>query len=123
VFAGILAGNTMSANRAEWSGYSLAAQSQAVQRMELVRSASWDTSAVPVVDQTPALIGTNTGVLDLPINSTNAVLVTNITTITNLTLATNPIVVVKMIRVDSIWNWRQKRLFTNTLVTYRAPDQ
>ena len=123
VFAGILAGNTMSANRAEWSGYSLAAQSHAAQRIELARAATWDTSSVPPIDQTPALVGTNTGILDMPINSTNAVLVTNITTITNLTIGTNPVILVKMIRVDTIWNWRQTRIFTNTLVTYRAPDQ
>jgi hypothetical protein len=28
-----------------------------------------------------------------------------------------------MIRVDCTWNFMGKRTFTNTVVTYRAPDQ
>src|SRR4051812_14199141 len=71
VFAGILLGNTQSTNRAEWSGYSLAAQAQAVQRVELSRAASWDTQALPPIDQIPSIAGTNVAVLDIPISGTN----------------------------------------------------
>jgi type II secretory pathway pseudopilin PulG len=123
VFAGILTGNTMSSNRAEWSGYSLAAQAQAVQQLELARAATWDTSSSPIIDQTTTLAGTNVNILDIPIASTNYVYVTNITTMSNLTICTNPIITIKMFQVNTVWNWRGRRLFTNSLVTYRAPDQ
>jgi hypothetical protein len=123
VFAGILLGNTQSTNRAEWSGYSLAAQAQALQRIELARAASWDTQALIPTDQISSVAGTNVGVMDIPISGTNLMLVTNITTVTPLQISSNPAVFVKVVSVSTIWNWRNSRLFTNTLVTYRAPDQ
>ena len=123
VFAGILTGNTQSSIRAEWSGYNMAAQALAVQQLEEFHAAAWDTQASPVVDWTTNFPASLTNTLDLPISGTNAVWVTNFVTITNLTIASNPPVNIKMLRVDTVWNWRNTRLFTNTLVTYRAPDQ
>ena len=122
VFAGILAGNTQSSARAEWSGYSLAAQAQAVQQLEEFHAATWDTQAQPPVDLTTNFPAMTTNVLDIPISSTNAVWVTNYITVTPLTVSTNPTVTIKMIRIDTVWLWRTK-LFTNTMVDYRAPDQ
>jgi prepilin-type N-terminal cleavage/methylation domain-containing protein len=123
VFAGILTGNNATSNRAEWSGYSLAAQAQAVQQLEQFHAATWDTQAQPPVDWTTNFPASNTNVLDLPIASTNAIWVTNYVAISNLTISSNPPVYLKMMRVDTVWLWRSKTLFTNTLVTYRAPDQ
>jgi prepilin-type N-terminal cleavage/methylation domain-containing protein len=123
VFAGILTGNTQSSARAEWSGYSLAAQALAVQQVEEFRASYWDTQAQPPVDQTTNFPASTTNVLDLPIAGTNAVWVTNYTTVSQITLSTNPIVCIKMMTVNTVWLWRGKTLFTNTMVAYRAPDQ
>jgi len=42
VFGGIIVAYTQATRRAEWSGYSLAAQALAVQQLEQARSAMWD---------------------------------------------------------------------------------
>jgi type II secretory pathway pseudopilin PulG len=117
--AGVIYGHIQSQERADWSGSSLAAQALAVQRLEQTRAARWDTEAG--VDQLvaanfPAQVLT----LDLPMSGTNMVYATNFTTITDL--STNA-PMLKMIRVDCVWRWnRTNRLLTNTVVTYRAPD-
>jgi prepilin-type N-terminal cleavage/methylation domain-containing protein len=114
-------GYVIASRRAEWSAYSLAANSLAIQRLEQARAAKWDPLGFPPVDE---LVSTNfpvvsTNVLDIPISKTNIVYATNITTIT--VLSTNP--PLKMIRVDCIWPFLNRGSFTNTVVTYRAPDQ
>src|SRR6185503_11542694 len=48
---GTINGYILSTNRAEWSAQSLAAHSMALQRLEQVRAAKWDTAAYPSVDQ------------------------------------------------------------------------
>jgi len=116
---GVIYGYTQSASRAEWSGLSYAAQALAIQRMEQVRSAKWDTEAG--VDE---LVSTNFPVqitiLDLPVAGTNVVYATNFTTITTLSAVAPRL---KMIQVACVWRFAQTgRRFTNTLVTYRAPD-
>jgi hypothetical protein len=117
---GIIYGYVMSAQNAEWAAYHLAAHSLAVQRLEQARAAKWDLSATPIVD---ALVTTNfpvvVEVLDIPITKTNVVFATNVTTIT--TLSTQP--PVKMIQVDCSWQFTNRRVFTNTVVTYRTKDQ
>jgi len=111
---------TLSAKRAEWSAYSLAAHSLAVQRLEQVRACKWDPTATPAVDQ---LVATNfqaqINMLDIPFKGTNIVYATNFTTIT--TLSTNPHL--KMIQVDCRWPFMGRGIFTNTVVTYRTSDQ
>lgn len=120
VFAGGVLGYVQSAQQAEWSAYSLAANSLAQQRLEQTRAAKWDTQASPPIDN---LVATNfpsrVDVLDVPIAGTNIVYATNITTISNL--SANP--PVKMVRVDCIWRFWNRGVYTNTVVTYRAPDQ
>ena len=122
-FGGILVSYMQSASRAEWAGYSLAAQAQAVQVMEQYRAASWDVLAIPEVDQTTNVPTVAAYTLDIPISGTNAVWMTNYSSVTTITLSTNtPPTKVKMIRVDAVWPWKGA-FFTNTLITYRAPDQ
>lgn len=121
---GMIYGYILSGKRSEWSGYSLAAQALAVQRVEQIRAAKWDTQAYPAVDQ---LNYTNfptvtTGVMDLPVSGTNLVTVTNYTTISTVQISASPLITVKMIRVDTVWPFNGER-FSNTVVTYRAPDQ
>jgi len=119
-FGAIITGYVMSARRAEWSAYSLAANSLAMQRLEQCRAAKWDLLTTPVTDE---LVASNftaqASILDVPISGENIVYATNITTIS--TLSANP--PLKMIRVDCVWPFKAQGIFTNTLITYRAPDQ
>jgi prepilin-type N-terminal cleavage/methylation domain-containing protein len=120
MIGGIIFGYVQSTNRAEWSAYSLAAQSLAMQRLEQARAAGWDELAFPKVDE---LVAANFGpkweVLDIPRAGTNVVRATNYTTITQISV-TPPL---RMVRVDCVWPFFRRGLFTNTVVTYRSPAQ
>jgi hypothetical protein len=121
MISGMIMGYMQAAVRAEWSAYSLAAQSLAVMRLEQSRAAKWDRLAYPFpVDQ---LVSSNlppqVEVLDIPLTGTNIAFATNITTVT--TISTSP--PLKMIQVDCIWAFGDRGIYTNTVVTYRAADQ
>jgi type II secretory pathway pseudopilin PulG len=119
-FGAIVMGYVMSARRAEWSAYSLAANSLAMQRLEQCRAAKWDLLTTPITDE---LVASNfvaqASILDVPISGENITSATNFTTIT--LISANP--PLKMVRVDCVWPFKGRGLFTNTLITYRAPDQ
>jgi Tfp pilus assembly protein PilV len=126
--------------RAQWSGYSLAAQSLATEQVEQARSASWDPSvgvnqmtqfnnlsAWSYNSSSKAWSGYTTGILDVPYASTNFVIATNFVTIQAIYLnnQTNPPVQVQMVTVQTVWPffYRSKNLFfTNTAATWLAPD-
>lgn len=117
--AGIIYGYTQSSQRAEWSGYSLAAHAAATQRLEQTRACRWDTETG--VDQ---LVAANfpqqVVLLDIPVVGTNAFYGTNVTTISTIS-ATAP--QLRMIRVECRWRFPTTgRVFTNVVVTYRSPD-
>ncbi len=115
---GVIYGYVMSAQTAEWSAHNLAANSLAMQRLEQARAAKWDRQSTPPVDELtnfPIVVE----VLDIPISGTNFVYATNVTTITMV--STNP--PLKMIRVDCSVRYNSGHVFTNTMITYRAPDQ
>ncbi|HWW02097.1 MAG TPA: prepilin-type N-terminal cleavage/methylation domain-containing protein [Candidatus Acidoferrum sp.] len=118
--AAIVSGYVFSTGFAEESALSLAASAKAMERIEEARSATWDTSSWPPVDQ---LVATNfpdkTVTLDLSGSGTGATYATNITQISQI--STNP--PLKRIRVDCVWCFRGSRLLTNTIETCRAPDQ
>jgi Tfp pilus assembly protein PilV len=121
---GIVYGYTLACRQAEWTSYSLSAQSLAIQQMEQTRAASWDPyRSVPIDELVPGNFPIYFTNLDIPQVGTNNAYCTNIITIT--TNSAKPYV--KIIKVDSIWSfrWSYKRtsLFTNTIMTYRAPDQ
>lgn len=118
--AGTINGYILAANRAEWSAYSLAAHSLAVQRLEQVRAATWNlTGEFPVDQLSDANFPSMKTVLDLPQSGSNSVVVVLNTSIS--TVSTNP--AVKAVRVDCIWPFRERGIFTNTIVTYRSPEQ
>ena len=129
-FAAILAAYNQAAYRAEWSGYSLAAQGLAVQQIEQAKCAKWDVLDTPPADEinnirTNAALNVTVTNLDLPITGTNYVLATNYTTITSVTNPTIPSITVYLVRVDTVWpfTWRNRtRYFTNTIADYFAPD-
>lgn len=116
---GTIAGYVQSARSTDWQAHSLAAQSLAMQRVEQCRAAKWDTRSFPPVDQ---LIASNfpvtTAPLDIPVSGTNATYATLYTTLTSL--STDP--PLRMVQSDCVWMFGGKR-FTNTAITYRAPDQ
>lgn len=115
---GIIYGYIVSAKRAEWSGYSLAAHAAAMQVLERARAAKWDPSRDPVMDTlTMANFPQEQVLMDIPVSGTNAVYGTVKTTIT--TISTSP--AIKMIRVDCTWPFMNGRTYTNTVVTYRSP--
>jgi prepilin-type N-terminal cleavage/methylation domain-containing protein len=139
VFGGITLAYIQAARRAEWSGYSLAAQALANQQIEQIRAARWELGLFgnPYIDETEqlnliaasksgaTLRGYTWANLDIPYSGTNFVRATNFVTITSNNLSLNPVVSVRFVRVDTVWPFRWKsttRLHTNTLCTYCAPD-
>ena len=119
MFGGIVYGYIQSSRNAEWSAYSFAAQSLAMQRMEQTRSCRWDPEATPVVDElSNAFFPTSFSILDVPMTGSNVVYATNYTSIT--TISTAP--PLRMINVETVWRFMNGRSYTNSIATYRAPD-
>lgn len=134
VFGGILTGYIQSAKRAEWSGYSLAAQAYGIQQLEQARSATWDVSSTPYVNQLTNLTmigwafsgnawsGYTWTNIDIPYSGSNYVRATNFVTVSNVTISVTPPVSVQSVRVDTVWRYQNNNV-TNTMVNYYAPDQ
>ena len=124
IFAGVLYGYVATADHAEWSAYSLAAHSLAMQAVEQARSAQWDPQAWPVVDQLGVTNYTQVSTLDVPVSGGNITYATNYVSISAVSL--NP--PLRQLRADCVWMLanrgpRNRGPFTNTVVTLRAPDQ
>ena len=134
IFGGILTGYIQSGKRAEWSGYSLAAQAYGIQQLEQARAAVWDISAATNVNEITNLnlIGwtyaggqwkgyswTN---IDIPYSGNNFIRATNFVAVSNVTISVTPPVSVQSVQVDTVWSYRNKS-YTNTMVNYYAPDQ
>ena len=130
VFAGIISCYIQNAYRAEWTGYSLAAQASACQQLERAKCAVWDTQQTPPMDQilslkTNANYSRYVNTLDLPVSGTNTVVVTNYSYITNIVLSTTPPVSVYYVKVEAVWPFRwgkSVKYYTNTVADYFAPD-
>lgn len=118
--SGILTLYVRSAQRADWSGYSVSAQMMALSGLEQCRAAKYDPHGSPPTD---ALVSTNfpsrVDVLDPGIVNGITSYGTNTTTI--LTLSTNP--ALKLVRVDCTWTYPRRGVFTNSVFTYRAANQ
>ena len=129
--AGLLYGYVQANRIAEWSSMSLGAQSYASQGMEQVLAAKWDTQAngqitadmLPPISFTQATnltpqIDTN----DVP-QSGAPLLLTNYISISYVPGWTNG-PYLRQIRSDVVWVFPMtKKIFTNTMITLRAPDQ
>ena len=117
---GIVAGYIYCTTSALKAELAQAANARAMERIEEARSARWDTSSWPIVDQ---LVATNfpdeVVSLDMPGSGTGGTSATIETTISQISL-TPPI---RSIQVDCIWQFRGVQLITNTIETIRAPDQ
>jgi hypothetical protein len=123
--------------RAQWSGYSLAAQSLAQEQIEQARSAVWDPAmtknevtnlnlmAKSYNSSTKTWSGYVTAILDVPYATTNFTVATNYVSIQLIDVSAIPPIQVQMIRVDTVWPFRYRRgnlYFTNTAATLLAPD-
>lgn len=118
---GIVWGYIATSHRAEWTTCSAAAQQMAMRCLEQTRAAKWDPlDPDPAADELPANTTISTNMpLDLPMVGTNQLMATTVTTIT--LVSTNPLL--KRVRVDCSWSLMSRGPFTNTVITYRAPDQ
>ena len=137
VTAGMIYGYVEANRIAEWSSESLAAMSYASQGMEQMRSAQWDaeefstgqgtTDAMSLTNQPDGTWGfwTNqTDYLDIP---TSGALI-SVTNYLYVTQVSGPPVTagapLRRIVSQVVWSFRLNgKLFTNTMVTLRAPDQ
>ena len=94
-----------------------------MRRLEQTRAAKWDpldyhaTNGLGADEVVPANFPVVITNLDIPLIGTNTVRATNTTTIT--LVYTN----LKMVRVDCVWSVLSRGPFTDTVITYRAPDQ
>jgi hypothetical protein len=139
VYGVILTGYIQCGLRAQWAGYSLAAQSLATEQVEQARSAIWDPAiskneltnlnllSMKYTSSNRTWSGYVTAILDVPYRGTNFILATNYVSVQliNLNNTTNPPLQVQMIRVDTVWPFQYRAgnlFFTNTAATLMAPD-
>ena len=118
VMGGVLSCYVMAAERAEWSAYSQAAHSVALQGLEQARAAKWDPQAWPRVDEQGLTNFTQIETLDVPVSG-SPIYATNYVQITQV--SDNP--PLRQIRADCVWPFVKRGVFTNTVITLRAPDQ
>lgn len=122
-FAGVVYGYIGTGQRAEWSAYSLAAQSLAMQGVEQARAAKWDPQAWPSVDERGPTNYSQVEQLDVPVAG-QPVLATNYVSITTVSVAPP----LRQLRADCVWMLSSRPPsargpFTNTVITYRTSDQ
>ncbi len=125
IFAGVITAYVQSSYRAEWSGYSLAAQSLAIQQLEQARAASWDINASPAKNELTNVPAITAAILDLPVTGTNVLWATNYTAITSIPITNTIGASVYMVRVDTAWPFiwgGKRRYYTNTVADFFAPD-
>lgn len=123
-FGGVLYGYVMTADQAEWSSYSLAAHSVALQGIEQARAAKWDPQAWQDGDEMGVTNFQQVVILDVPVKGGSPVLATNYVSITTAS-STPPL---RQLQADCVWMLASRRArtrgpFTNTVITLRAPDQ
>jgi len=143
VFGLIFDGYVTSSKVAQWTGFSLAAQSMAGQAVEQARAADWDIALqkVEVTNMTLlnkqitvsganwTMTGYTTNILDIPWKGTNYVLATNYITVQSFFQngVSNPWVQMQSVTVQTVWpfdGWGNFTLkyYTNTVCTFIAPD-
>jgi type II secretory pathway pseudopilin PulG len=125
VMAGIVYGYAQANRFAEWSSMSLAAQSYALQGLEQLRAAKWDLQANPAVDEWPVAPGQTTNlppqsdIMDIPVSGAPFYVTNNIKLIS---ISISP--QLREVWSQCVWTFpRTGQLFTNTVITYRAPDR
>jgi type II secretory pathway pseudopilin PulG len=119
VMAGMFQGYSIASRQAQFSSFSLAANSMAMQQMESIVAASWVVSGTSKTNIfSPLLTNNQVNALCVPSSGTNLVYGTNYATVTQL--STNPPYV--MVSVSCVWNFMGMGTFTNTVAVLRGPD-
>jgi prepilin-type N-terminal cleavage/methylation domain-containing protein len=139
VFSGVILAYTQASYRAEWTGYSLAAEALAMKQIEQARSARFDL-VNPDTSQrlqiyslnllnsnltsSKVLTGYSWTNLDLPsAGNLNSLRATNYVTLrpitNNYSSGTN-----LMLKVETVWQftWKTTKFYTNTVCTILAAD-
>ena len=123
VMAGTIYGYVEANRNAEWNSMSYAAQSYALQGLEQVRAAKWDLSTNPVWDDIPAPTNyTQIDIMDIPVSGA-PYYVTNYISMTKIWVP-NSSAELRQVKSECVWVFpRTGKTFTNTVITYRAPDK
>jgi hypothetical protein len=124
VFGGIVSGYVKITDHAEWSAYSLAAQSLASQAVEQVRAAKWDPNAWPPVDELGLTEFAKAEEVNVPLSPGQSVWATNYVSVSVASLAPP----LRELRADCVWvlpsrGSTTRGPFTNSVITLRCPDQ
>jgi len=142
VFAGIINAYIQTGLRLEWTGYSLAAQSLALETIEQARSTLWDPTQYPPVNEITNLnlmgtagsintagatwTGYSTNTLDIPVpNGGTNVLATNYVSVQMSYVSTYANVQMEIVTVQTVWpfiRYGNNVYFTNTIATIITPD-
>lgn len=142
VFAGIINAYIQTGLRLEWTGYSLAAQSLALETIEQARSTLWDPTQFPPVNEITNLnlmgtagsinangatwTGYSTNTLDIPVpNGGTNVLATNYVSVQMSYVSPYPNVQMEIVTVQTVWpfiRYGNNVYFTNTMATIITPD-
>ena len=117
--AGILSLYVQSAFRSDWSAQSLAAQMMALSGLEQCRAAKFDPRGSSVDQLVSSNFPPRVDILD--VGTTASILTYGTNTTTIRTISNDPLI--KMIRVDCTWYYPRRGRFTNSVFTYRAPNQ
>jgi hypothetical protein len=136
LFGGMINAYINVTRNAQWAGFSLAAQALATQTLEQARSGVWDPT-IPKNEVSNMVAGLNSysyssGVatgyswtnLDIPVNGGNYVRATNFVTLSSVPGLPSG-VSMQMIQINTVWPFTRGTttiLYTNTVVTYMAPD-
>lgn len=116
---GVIACYLTAAQRSEWTTASTAAHQLAMNRMEQLRAARWDDTAGVTNELVEGVQWGAPTVLEVPQTGAGMLWATNQVTVTRLAVD-RPVM---LLRVDCVWSLPTRGPFTNTLVSYRAPDQ
>ena len=108
----------LGSRESQYAACSLAANMQAMKKIEQVIFANWIPSYGVTNIFNPALTNINTENLEMPVAITNVVSCTNYTTITQL--SANPPYL--MITVNCVWGFNGLATYTNTVAVLRGPN-
>ena len=117
---GIIGGYNFCTAAAQKAALIQAASARAMERVEETRSVKWDATSWPSVDQ---LVASNFPVktVTLDMSGSGAVTTTALLETQISRVSTNP--PLKRVRVNCVWRFRVGPFITNSIETFRAPDQ
>lgn len=117
---GIISGYNYCTTSAQKAALIQAANARAMERIEETRSVTWNVTSWPSVDH---LVASNfpPKTVTLDMTGSGAVIIAALLQTEISRVSANP--PLKRIRVDCIWELREGLAMTNSIETFRAPDQ